>query len=203
MNLTRPKSISPVARRLRAPAAACLGSFVALVLLHSWNAAAQATNSPAIADYSAFRIVADRNIFNPNRYAHTNGRRSTASRSAPAFSLVGTMTGRNGMLAFFDGTDSDYRKVLAVNGTIAGYQVTAITLNGVRLTSTNKPVELAVGDRMRREGNAWQPADQGDLPASATESETPPSDQAPAPSDGGEANDVLKKLMQQREQEMK
>ena len=203
MNPTPSNPVKRVTRPVPARALICLAVCAAVLALDGPKAAAQSTNAPAVLDYSSFRIVADRNIFNPNRYPHTNGRRRTVSRSAPTFSLVGTMTGRDGMLAFFDGTESDYRKVLSVNGTIAGYRVASITLNGVTLTSTNKPIELAVGARMQREGNEWQLAGAGELPAGTVESETPAAEQPAAPPADGEMNDVLKKLMQQREQEMK
>ena len=186
--------------RMRVPT--CLRVLVVFALVHGLGNAAPPTNAPAIADYSSFRIIADQNIFDPNRYPHAGrSRPRSVSRSAPGFSLVGTMSYQQGMIAFFDGTDSDYRKVLTLNGTIAGYRVEAITLNGVRLTSTNKPVELAVGGQLRQEGGQWQPAGQGEAPLS--QAETPALEPSSAPASSGEANDVLKKLMQQREQELK
>lgn len=174
-------------------------------LVNGPAAAAQTNNAAALTDYSAFRLIVDRNIFDPNRRARAaGGRRQSASRSAPAFSLVGTMTYASGMLAFFDGTESRYRQVLAVNGTIAGYTVTDISLSGVKLASTNKLVVLTVGAKMRWEGNAWQMTGQAaELPAGPAESETPAADSPAAPPSTSEGNDVLKKLMQQREQELK
>ena len=126
------------------------------------------TPPPQNHDYSSFQIIADRNIFDPNRYPHTTRSRGRSiSPSAPGFSLVGTMSYRKGMLAFFDGNESDYRKVLSLNGTIAGYKVVEITLHGVKLASTNKPVEMKVGAQMRQEGKGeWQLAGSGELPAS-------------------------------------
>lgn len=176
-----------------------------LAMLSGLPASAQPGNPPAITDYASFRLIADRNIFDPNRFPHTGrDRRTSVSRSAPAFALVGTMTYQNGMIAFFDGTDSDYRKVLSVNGTIAGYQVKAITLNGVTLASTNPPVTLAVGAQMRFDGSQWQMAGRSELPATASaETESPAPDQSAPPSSGGAVNDVLKRLMQQREKELK
>ncbi len=173
------------------------------LLANGRPAAAQTTNAPAVVDYSSFRLIADRNIFDPNRFPHTTRGHRQVSRSAPGFSLVGTMTYTNGLIAFFDGSDPDYRKVLSVNGTIAGYQVTVITLNGVKLSSTNKPVELAVGGQMRWESGEWQEAGAGELPAPAAETESPAADQPSTSPSTSEPNDVLKKLMQQREQEQK
>ena len=151
----------------------------------------------------------ERNIFDPNRYAHTpRSRRHSISPSAPYFSLVGTLSSRNGRLAFFDGNDSDYRKVLSPDGVIAGYKVVEITLRGARLEAGGKPVVMKVGAQMRQQGKGeWQLADPGELPATTTGNETPATDETPAAStasgSGSEPNDVLKKLMQQREQELK
>ena len=179
------------------------------LLANGRSAAAQTTNAPAATNYSSFQIIAERNIFDPNRYAHTtHSRGRSVSKSAPYFSLVGTLSSRNGMLAFFDGNDSDYRKVLSPDGVIAGYKVVEITLRGARLEAAGKPVELKVGAQMRQEGKGeWQLADSGKLPSATTGNETPATDETPAagPASGSasEPNDVLKKLMQQREQELK
>jgi hypothetical protein len=188
-----------------AAALAALG----MLLANGRPAAAQTTNAPAATSYSSFQIIVDRNIFDPNRYAHTShshGR--SVSRSAPFFALVGTLSSRNGTLAFFDGNDSDYRKVLSPDGVIAGYKVTEITLYGVKLASTNKPVVMKVGAQMRQEGKGeWQLADSGELPATTTGNEAPATDETtaatPASGAGSEPNEVLRKLMQQREQELK
>lgn len=184
---------------------AVFGAFLA----NGQPAAAQTTNAPAATNYSSFQIIVERNIFDPNRYAHashSHGR--SISRSAPCFSLVGTLSSRQGMLAFFDGNDSDYRKVLSPDGAIAGYKVVEITLRGVKLEAAGKPVEMKVGAQMRQEGKGeWQLAESGELPAATTGNETSATDgtpaASPASSSASEPNDVLKKLMQQREQELK
>ena len=203
MNLARYNQAS---RRLRAVAVlAALGALLA----NGRPAAAQTTNAPATTNYSSFQIIVERNIFDPNRYAHasrSHGR--SISRSAPYFSLVGTLSSRKGMLAFFDGNDSDYRKVLSQDGVIAGYKVVEITLRGAKLEAAGKPVEMKVGAQMRQEGKGeWQLADSGELPVTTTGNETPATDETPAAGaasgSAGDPNDVLKKLMQQREQELK
>ena len=185
-----------------------LVAVLASLLAVAWTAAAQTNNAPAGANFSSFQIIVDRNIFNPNRYAHTRGHTRSASPSAPWFSLVGTLGSRQGMLAFFDGNDSDYRKVVSPDGIIAGYKVTEITLQGVKLTSTNKTVVLKVGAQMRQEGKGeWQLADSSELPVATAGSETSATEGTSAgdsaSSSANEPNDILRKLMQQREQELK
>jgi hypothetical protein len=122
------------------------------------------------------------------------------------------MSYEKGMFAFFDGNNSDLRKVLYQSDSngIAGFIVAEITLTGVKLQTADKKqtVQMKIGEMMRQEGSVWQPAGRGELPASTAESAAPAvdgssSDAGTAPSSASAPNDVLKKLMQLREQELK
>ena len=187
-------------------------------------ASAQSNGVPGPTDYSRFSsFITQRNIFDPNRYARTSRtfahdpyRPTHQSRSTPAFTLVGTMSYEKGMFAFFDGNNSDLRKVLYQSDTngIAGYIVTEITLTGVKLESADKKetVTMKIGEGMRQEGSHWLPAGRSEIVAesSSEENATPTAEGNPsldasaaAPSPAIEANDILKKLMQKREQELK
>jgi len=67
------------------------------------------------------------------------------------------MSYEKGVVAFFDGTKSDYKKALKPDGDIAGYKVASITLRSVKLTLSTNAFELPVGMRMSREvGSDWQ-----------------------------------------------
>ena len=172
------------------------------------------TSVPGPTAYPAFSgFITARNIFDPNRLprnsrnTQTNIRQTRTQRSAPTFTLVGTMSYEKGMFAFFEGNNSELRKVLYQSDTngIAGYTVTEITLTGVKLQTADKKetVQMKIGELMRQEGNRWQPAGKGELPAGASVAENSSPDTNSAPSSAGEPNDILKKLMQQREQELK
>jgi len=195
---------------------------LALALANGFFAAAQSNGVPGPSDYSAFsRFIAERNIFDPNRYPRNSQTpRPTTyvprhpSPSAPAFTLVGTMSYNKGMFAFFDGNQSDLRRVLYPSDTngIAGFTVAGITLAGVTLETADKKqtVQMKIGDLMRQEDNEWQLAGQGQLNSGtdATENTAPAtenssSNTSSAPSPALEDNDILKKLMQQRQQELK
>jgi hypothetical protein len=174
----------------------------------------QETNhAPDFSSYSQF--ITSRNIFNPDRYPvrESSGRRRP-SRSAragtPYISLVGTMNYQKGMFAFFDGNTSDYRKVLQDNGQIAGYTVKEINLTGANLVfNTTNVLHLSIGSQLRQNGTNWElvgtseaitsPADTTtEVPADTSSAPTAvPADSSSAP------NDILKRLMQKREQEMK
>ncbi|MGH7952748.1 MAG: hypothetical protein ACREFE_12645 [Limisphaerales bacterium] len=181
----------------------------AFVLAANFVAGAQQTNHSAATDFSSFQIIPQRNIFNPDRYPRTMPKpHRHTSRGVPTFSLAGTMSYRKGMFAFFNGTSSDYRKALQQGGAIDGYMVTKITLDGVELQAAGKKIEMNVGAAMRQEGDGWQlsaPGEWSESPATETESANPSSENTPATNAGSSAepNDVLKKMMQQREQELK
>ena len=172
-------------------------------------AVAQRANAPSRPDYSAFQLVNQNNIFDPNRVRHRAGvvvhERTTRVES---FSLVGTMSYEKGTFAFFDGTSSDYKKALKVADSIANYRVTKITPDTVNLVSGTNRIELHVGMQMRSEdGGDWTASTQSQAyadtstaashVASASGANTPATE---TPSSGSES-DVVKRMMQRREQE--
>jgi len=114
------------------------------------------TNSPptpAPLTWSSFQVIAQNNIFNPNRFPT---RVSSYTRQRPAgvrvdsLTLLGVMSYEKGTYAFFDGTRSEYRKTLKPADTIAGYQVTTIAPDKVRLSAGTNHIELPVGKSARR-----------------------------------------------------
>ena len=117
------------------------------------------------------------------------------------------MTYEKGTFAFFDGTSSEYKKALKLADAIAGYKVTNIAPNGVKLASGTNELELSVGAQLRREEDgpwllAGQSASYASTPAStstnaAAATTTTGSDAA----SGGAESDIIKKLMQRREKE--
>jgi hypothetical protein len=156
-----------------------------------------ATNSgPAGLDYSAFKLVVDRNIFDPNRSPRST-RVAAQPKTVPSFTLVGTMSYEKGVFAFFDGTSSDYKKVLKPDEAIAGYKVVAISADSVKLMLNTNVLQLNVGARMRqRDDGAWE---KSEGPASYAASSAAASQSDAAPS--GAENDVIKRMMQRREKE--
>jgi len=175
----------------------------ALLVAAGSTSRAQSTNSPAHVDYQTFRLISERNIFDPNRSSRSSGVRRSRPTIAESFALVGTLSYEKGNVAFFVGTDSSYRKDLKTGDTIAGYKIAEITANRVKLMADNQIVELGVGMQMRRQdAGEWQLAGRAESfgDSSATTVSTEKTGAAPA---DGAASDVLKKLMQQREQELK
>jgi hypothetical protein len=187
----------------------------ALAFANGFFAGAQSNGVPGDTDYAKFsQFITDRNIFDPNRYARTGYRPQTRTRAraagAPEFTLVGTLSYQKGMFVFFDGNNSDLKKILAAGGSIAGYTVQEVTATSVKLLGADKKqIKMKLGDQMRQEGGNWQLTGPGELPAVPAaaddgENSTAPAEAGlPAPSPSLEGNDVLKRLMQQREQELK
>jgi hypothetical protein len=190
------------------------GGLVLALLLWGGFARAQSNGIPGDTDYGAFsRFITQRNIFDPNRYPHethvSHRTRSHQINSSPAFTLVGTMSYGKGTFAFFSGNGEDFKKILPVSGNIASYEVTAITMTGATLRGTDKKtIQLNIGDQMRQENNGWQLVEAGDAVSSSSGSSTSGASEVPdaapsAPSPSLGNNDILKRLMQLREQENK
>ena len=160
---------------------------------------ASGTNSgPAALDYSAFRIVADRNIFDPNRFPRNPDR--VQRKAVDSFGLVGTMSYDKGDFAFFDGSSSDYKKVLKVSDTIAGYKVLAVLPDSVKLARSTNELVMAIGTQLRRQDDgtwvqAASPAAYDAAPASSNSSAQPET------ASSGAESDILKRMMQRREKE--
>jgi hypothetical protein len=185
-----------------------------LVLLVSLAAPAAAlgidsTNSAGSAssrtDYVSFRIVSERNIFDPRRSGRSTARATPRAETerrvrTERFALLGTMSYEKGRYAFFDGSGSEFRKVAKPADSIAGFKITEVAPTCVKLEMSNgQIIELCVGMQMKkREDEDWQLAGKADA-AEGTSRSTIPSGSAAA--SGPESEEVLKRLQQRREQD--
>lgn len=116
--------------------------------------AAQTTDSsPGRTEYRNFEIIPKKNIFNPRRSpAYVPSEKpQRVSRRTESLALVGVMSNGKGPMAFFEGSRSDYRKVLKPNDNIAGFKVTAIEPSSVKLASNTNEIEVQVGMQLARE----------------------------------------------------
>jgi hypothetical protein len=169
-------------------------------------------------DYAYFKVVNDRNIFNPARQPNRPDRPSSREvKKAPkvdAFSLVGTLRYEKGDMAFFDGSNSDYRKAYKAGDSIAGFKVLSVSDAAVRIEAKGKVNELKIGSQMRREdegewefaigpyaGGITSSGGSGDSASSGGSSGA--STASSGSGSGGSADEILKRLLQKREQEMK
>jgi hypothetical protein len=124
------------------------------------------------------------------------------------------MSYEKGQFAFFSGNNEDLKKILVQDGSIAGYTVMEISPTQVILqTGDKKKLTMKIGDLMRQESGHWELAGQGEVPAGTgvAEPATPAADESspatetPSALAGGNsaAAEILKRLMQKREQESK
>ena len=159
---------------------------------------------PADPKFDGFRIIAERNIFNPTRVGRTRATPEEKPPKVDEISLVGTMQYDKGVVAFFDSTDAQFRKNLKEGDTIAGYKVGKISTDGVELTKDDKTVNLQVAQQLRRrEGGEWTvtaapvrvgPTAGADAVRAAAE--------AAATAIPPDASEALKRLMEKRKQQL-
>lgn len=181
----------------------------------SSSARSATTNSaPARVDYSTFRIVSERNIFNANRTARgvpAPPRETRRPVRVETVALVGTLEDERGPVAFFDGSSEEFRKAVKPSATLGGWKLASVTLRGVRLTDGTNQFDLKVGTSLRREdegewkltsgtevasasgGSSWS-RDRGSSRAASASS---PADSAPS----GDAAEILRKMMERRAKE--
>jgi hypothetical protein len=112
--------------------------------------------------------------------------------------LVGILSYDKGDFAFFDGSRSEFKKALPVGKSIAGYKVAAVNTQSVQLTQDTNTVELHVGMQMHRKEGAWEI-----VSSSRSRSAIPVLAEATAAGSSSEDDDIVKKLMRQREAELK
>jgi hypothetical protein len=164
-------------------------------------------NGPITVDYSSFKVVVDKNIFDPNRQPQRGPRTvQRVPNRVDSLTLVGTMTYEKGTFAFFDGTSAEYKKALKLADAIAGYKVTNIAPTGVKLASGTNVMDLIVGAQLRREEDGpWQLSSQSSsyaaTPASTSTNATPSTSTGSDPASGSAESDIIKRLMQKREKE--
>jgi len=123
------------------------------------GAAGKPAASPESPNYSSFKLIPERNIFNQNRSVKAPRPVVAKAPRVESFGLTGTLCSEKGAFAFFDGTSSTYRKVLKPEGTIAGYKVAEIAPDVAKLEAGKKKLELHVGEQLRREDKGeWEVA---------------------------------------------
>lgn len=169
------------------------------------------TNAVAQNSYEAFKLVNDRNIFNPSRSARfargdrPEGEPKKVSK-VETVSLVGVMSYAKGDLAFFDGSSSDYRKVIKPSDQLGSHRLLEIGANFVQMVTDGKTNRVAIGGGLRRQDDGvWEVVVSG-IKSTADASSSPVSseggDAATAAASSGGETDLLKRLMQKREQEL-
>jgi hypothetical protein len=162
--------------------------------------------------FDAFTMSRTRNIFDPDRrpIVQASSAAPTRQQSPPPtradyVALTGTMVTEDRALAFFSGSRSEYNKVLAPDASIAGAKISKITPTGIEVERGGKKITVGVGQTVPLDDSAPAAAP-ASAPAPAVSAatssttETTPSAPSAVPADAG---DVLKRMMERRQQELK
>jgi hypothetical protein len=162
------------------------------------------TNTVTSNDLKSFKIIADRNIFNPNRSSRSTRRNTDSAPRKPVrietFSMVGMISSDKGSFAFFDGSGSDYRKAAKVGDSVGSFKINEIGQDFVKLQGPEKEVTLGIGMQFRKQDEGeWQLIEKKDDSSSSSPSKSE-TNSAPSISD---ESDIVKKMMLKREQESK
>lgn len=160
--------------------------------------------------FDEFKLINSRNIFDPNRRAvrrEEPREPRVEARGRPNWlMLTGTLVSEGRALAFFNSSRSDCRKVVSVGESIGEFKVIAITPLQVEWEQNSRRSVLAVGRQVPIEGTTTEP----EAPAPTIEPVAPspspasgaPSGETPAPPPAGNKNEILRRMMERRAQEM-
>jgi hypothetical protein len=159
----------------------------------------------------AFSILWERNIFSSTRQAPV---KEVVRKEVPPppvvdeFALVGTLVTDEHAYAFFNGSELDFRGVRMIGEQIAGCTITRVDTEKIVIQLNEEKKEMAVGTGMKRVNQGpWsleavmQIAPTGDISQNVVDGDTETN--SPAVEEGSAPmNDVLRKLMERRRQEL-
>jgi hypothetical protein len=181
------------------------------IVFISVSSMAQETPVLGESGIDSFSLLWERNIFSSTRQAPV---REVVREEMPPppvvdeFALVGTLVTDEHAYAFFNGSDRDYRGVRMIGGQIAGCTITQVDTEKIVIQLNEEKKEMAVGTGMKRVNQGpWsleavmQIVPTGDISQNvvdgSTETSTSTAVEGSAP-----MNDVLRKLMERRRQEL-
>jgi hypothetical protein len=182
----------------------------ALIMLAALAQLASAQTPATPKGFDAYGIVKTRNIFDPDRnpfvptFAPPRPRSvERPRRYSDTITLTGVMVNNGKAYAFFFGGQPDDDKVIGVNGVIGGAKVTKITAASAELNQNGKAISVPVGQSVSIGDGSITPASSGAAPSYST-SEAPPSDSPsqPATPPPGYLNDVMRRMMERRQQQL-
>ena len=191
--------------------------------------AASSASAPTNAKgMDAFRLITTKNIFDPDRrpMPQENGEGEQRREIAPPIrsgylTLTGTMVAEGKALAFFNGSQSDFNRVVSVNDQVAGCTITGISSAAVDLKRGEAAIVLPVGKQLTLDGTSKviTPEVQSAPAESSPVSSAPPSGGPPSfsgpPSPGPSAAssvpapagapvdraEMIRKMMERRQKE--
>jgi hypothetical protein len=168
--------------------------------------------------FDAYSIVRTRNIFDPLRnpfsaviaVARPRIIAQQPRRTVDFVTLTGIMVNNGKAFAFFSGSRPDYDKVMPANGDIAGAKLTKITPTSVEVNRGGKVIDIPVGQTMTFDSSTpgatlASPADAASFSAPAAAAVAPPPGTLPQTTTPlpGNLDDVMRRMMERRQQHLK
>lgn len=187
------------------------GVFLGFILLNSGLTLSAQERSGKPDWQEKFAILAERNIFDPERRVmrdETPPPRPPAPPEVETFSLAGTLLYSDKSIAFFLSGDSEKQGSRLLNEEIAGFLIKEITQEYALLNQGEREIKLDVGSQLKRVGDgAWEiqkgimdVADRA--PSTSSSMSSRPDGSSAPPVLGGDADEILKQLLQRRQQEL-
>ncbi len=167
--------------------------------------AVRATTAGPVTGLAAFRIIEERNIFNPNRVGRTVAGADTPAPQNETIAFVGTMNYEKGLFAFFASSTASFQKTLHEGEPIAQYTVGRITKDSVEMNRDGQKLTLTIGQALSRPpGGDWAVTTPVAIVATAPEAARAADQPAsPSPAVPADASETLKRLMEKRQQQLK
>jgi len=166
----------------------------------------------SVPGFDSFNIVSERNIFSPNRRPSRPAIESSTPEVAPktdSITLTGVLISDYGSVAFFDSTLPEYGVDIELGGSIAGYQITEIQIDGLKLTRDGQQTELPLGSGLSRQDEGeWKLSSENLAPTTSETQDIFSAEQssivttAESTSAGSSSSDLLERLRERRRQEL-
>jgi hypothetical protein len=159
------------------------------------------------AGFEAFQVIAEKNIFNPNRVGRTRAAPEEKPPRVDEIALVGVLQYDKGRVAFFDSPDSVHRKTVQEGDMIADFKVQRVGSDGVDLARDQQVLAMKVTQQLRRaEGGDWTltaASERTDARPPGAEGVAARPGEGAAPELPADASEVLKRLIKKREKQFK
>ena len=110
----------------------------------------------------SFKLIQERNIFDPDRRRPREMRRETpvVPPREESFTLLGTMSYGERILAFFEGTQRDWSGAVELGNEVAGHTLKEVGFDNVLLELKGEILALQVGAGRSKRGDAdWETQD--------------------------------------------
>jgi hypothetical protein len=182
------------------------------------NRASTSDNSSRSEGFDRYRLIVDRNIFDPSRRASARNSESDDVRDArePAetIDLLGTWITDRQALAFVEGSRSELTGAPAQGESLAGWRIVAVRGDRVTLERDGKRLDWPIGKRIeRRADGRWtlsgdsvlssksSSASSSSSSAASSPSSSTSASSSSAPASSGSAEDLLRQMRERRQRE--